>query len=228
MIDPNVARAEHIDAVSVRLAPVSGMSGGASHVARPHRLAVVDVHAVDDDIAHELHCEARSAGDVDVLPPTVDGLEAVHDELPFQLDVHVAAEHYPQRLLLDDAEAQSSGRGVHRVVVGVVRDDVDPPVLPPDGALAKPYGAVRQPLAVALPLSVAPPAVVRRVARPAPRQRPSRVVSTAASTFIPPLSKPKLQPLGGKKTFSRPRRKNSFKGTGDTSMTHTKPSTPTM
>jgi hypothetical protein len=103
-----------------------------------------------------------------------------------------SAEHYPQRLLLDDAPAQSARPGVHDVGVRVVRDNIDPPILPANGVLAKPYGAVRQPLAITLPRAVAPPAVVHRVARPAPRQRPSRIVS-AAMQSSPYLKKQQIQ-----------------------------------
>jgi hypothetical protein len=199
MVDPDVLRAEDVDAIAVRLAAVTHMAGRAAHVAGTGRFAVVDVHAVDDDVADELHGEARAARDVHVGAPAVDGLEAVHDELALELDVHVVAEHDPQRLLLDHAPPQRARRRVHDVVVVRVRHHVHAPVLAPYGVLAEPQRAVRQPLPVALPPAVAAPTVVHWVARSAsPQRAPRRVtraVATANINYQPPVSKPKTETL---------------------------------
>jgi hypothetical protein len=186
VVDPDVGAAEDGDGVAVRDAAVASVVRGAAHGGGAGALAVVDVDAVDDDVAHELRRDAGAARDVHVGAAPVERLVAVHEELLLELDVHVAREHDPQRLALDDPEPQRPGRRIHHVLVAVVRHHVNPPVLPPLRVLAEPHRAIRQTLPVRPPLRITPPAVVNRVARPAPAQPSPCVILATLSK--PPMS----------------------------------------
>jgi len=143
MVHPDVVRAEHINGVPVRLPSTAIMAGRASDVRRTCDLAVMNVQVVDDDVADELQRETGASGDVHVVAATVERLEAVHDELLLQLDVHVAAEDDPKRLLLNDAVAERAGLGVDHVVVAVVGHHVNLPVSTSDSVLAEAQRAIR-------------------------------------------------------------------------------------
>lgn len=130
----------------------------------PAGLTVMNVDAVDDDVALVMDSDARPAGDVDASTSAVDGLERVHQQLLLKLDHHVPLEDDPQRLVLDHRVPESSGPEVHRVVVAGVGDHVNPAVLAAHRVLPEPNGAIRQPLPVALPIRIAPPAIVNWVA----------------------------------------------------------------
>jgi len=118
------------------------------------------VDVVDDDVGDVLERDAAVARDVDVGAPSVDGFEAVEDELVFKVYGHVRGEHDPERLVLDDGVPERAGNGVGRVAVRRVRHHVDLPALPAHGVFAEPDAALRQLLPVCAPVGVAPPAVV--------------------------------------------------------------------
>lgn len=90
VIDPHITRAIDRNGVAISLPSVAEMVGAAANHRGSRLLDVVDVQAVDDDIVHVLNGDARATRDVHIGAPPVDGLEAVHDELVLQLDVHVA------------------------------------------------------------------------------------------------------------------------------------------
>lgn len=185
MVHPDIMGAKDVDCISIRFPSPSGMGRGASHIGRTRGLAIMDVDTMDDNVVHKLQCEASPPGDVNVVAPAVDGLEAVHDELLLELNVHVAGEGDPQRLTLDDCIAECSHLRVHHIVVGLVGHHVNLSVLPSDGVLAEPYGAVCESLPVLLPVSVASPAVVHRVAFPAsPEGSPCVVVTVTVLQHI--------------------------------------------
>lgn len=88
MIDPYISRREDRDPVPVRLPPPSGVGRARPHDGVARGDAVVDVHIVDDHVAHVLEGYAPVAGDVDVGPTAVDCLEVVEYELVLELDHH--------------------------------------------------------------------------------------------------------------------------------------------
>jgi hypothetical protein len=176
VVDPNVVRSVDGDGVSVSFASISEAVGAASDHGGACLLDVVDVDAVDDDVVDVLDGNGSASGDVDVDATAVDGLEAVHDELVLQLDVHVAGEYDPERLILQCAIAERSRCGVDDVVVAVICHDVDFPILAADGVLPEPHSAVCKPLPVRPPMRIAPPAIVNRVACSASREHSSGVV----------------------------------------------------
>uniref|UniRef100_A0A5K1CVU7 Uncharacterized protein n=1 Tax=Nymphaea colorata TaxID=210225 RepID=A0A5K1CVU7_9MAGN len=175
VIYPDVAGPEYGDPVSIGHGPPTIVSRRAPDHGVACRLAVVDVYAVDDDVGHVLNGNARAVGDVDVCPAAVDGLVAVHDELLLEDDDHVALEHDPEWLVLDDGVAKGPRPRVHGVIVGRVGHDVDAAVTATNGFATKPDAAVGEPLAVVGPVRVATPAVVDGIARAAGEvaQRPS-------------------------------------------------------
>ncbi|GER54280.1 aliphatic sulfonates import ATP-binding protein SsuB [Striga asiatica] len=143
---------------------------------------MVDVHVVDDDVAHVLHGDAAAAGNVDVGPAAVDGLVGVEDELLLELDEHVGGEDDPEGLRLDDRVAEGARFGVDGVEVGGVGHDVVAAAFAAERVLAEADCAVGEALAVELPVRVTAPAVVDGVAgeaggggvgehRPTPRHR---------------------------------------------------------
>lgn len=164
MVNPDVAGAEDGDGVAVGhgappvvagRAPDHGIAGGP---------AVMDVQAMDDDVGDVLDGDAGAIGNVHVGATAVDGLEAVHDQLLLERDHHVALEDDPQRLVADDGVPERALLGVHRVVVAGVGDHVDLAVAAADGVAAEADAAVGEPLAILVPVRVAPPAVVDRIA----------------------------------------------------------------
>lgn len=103
---------------------------------------MVDVDVVDDDVGHVLERQAAVAGDFDVGAAAVDGFVAVDDELVFELDEHVGGEGDPDGFRLDDGVAEGARRGVRRVAVGGVGDDVDLAAFAAEGALGEADAAV--------------------------------------------------------------------------------------
>lgn len=95
MIDPEVARTEDGNPVSVGQGPPSIMRRRATDHGVAGLLAVMDVEAVDDDVGDVLDGDAGPISNVDVDAAAVDGLEAVHDELLLESDDHVPFEHDP-------------------------------------------------------------------------------------------------------------------------------------
>lgn len=164
VVNPYVLAVEDRHAVTVRHCPHPVVPGGVPYHGVAALLAVVDVDAVDDDVGGVVDGDARPVADVDAGSSPVDGLEGVHDQLVLEPDHHVPLEYDPEGLVLDHGVPQGARPGVHRVVVARVRDNVDPAVFPPEGVLPEPNSAVGQALPVALPVRVAPPAVIDWVA----------------------------------------------------------------
>lgn len=164
MIDPNVFPAENRHAVTVGLRPPPCVARGVSNVPVPGLLTVVYVDSMDDDVGDVMYGDAWSISNVNTCTSTVYGLERVHDQLLLQLDHHVPLENDPQRLVLYHGVSDGSGPRVHRVVVAGVGYYVDSAVSPANCVFAEADGAIGQALAVFLPIGVAPPAVVYRVA----------------------------------------------------------------
>ena len=124
----------------------------------------MDVQAMDDDIRNELDRDACAVSNVHIDSTSIYGLEAVHDQLLLQRDDHVALEDDPQRLVLDDSVAQGARPRVDRVVVASVCDHIVAAVAATNGIATEANPAVREALAVPLPVGVAAPAVVDGVA----------------------------------------------------------------
>lgn len=127
MIDPNVSGGEDGDPIAI------GIARG---------LAVVDVEAVDDDVAHVPDTDASAVGDVHVGAAPVDGFEAAHHQLLLQSDHHVALEHDPQGARLNHGVPQGPSSGVSHVVVTWVGDHVVSPVSAANGGATEPDSAV--------------------------------------------------------------------------------------
>lgn len=138
MVDPHMAPAEDGDAITVGFGPPPVVACGVPYHGVPPLLAVVYVHAVDDDIGYILDSDAGAIGDVHARSPAVDGLERVHYQLLLQLDHHVAREYDPQRLLLDDRVPERPWLRVNRVIIARIRHHVDLPIPTTNGILAKP------------------------------------------------------------------------------------------
>ncbi|KAK9128938.1 hypothetical protein Syun_017735 [Stephania yunnanensis] len=97
--------------------------------------------AVDDDILDELYGYACSSGNVNLVPPAIDGLITGHYQLLAQFDHHAMSKYNPQRPLLDDGVAERAALWVHHIIVRGVCDDVVGSSLASDGSPAKPEDA---------------------------------------------------------------------------------------
>lgn len=159
VVDPDVGPPEYRHPVTVRQRPPAVVLWGVPHVRVSSLLAVVDVEAVNYDVRHVLDRDAGASRDVDARSSAVDRLERVHHKLLLELDHHVPGEDDPQRLVPDHGVPQGARLGVHGVVPGV-GDHVGLTVPAADGVLPEPDRTVSKPLAVLLPVGVAPPAVV--------------------------------------------------------------------
>lgn len=82
------------------------------------------------------------------------------------MDDHVTGKDDPQGLIADDRISERSRLGIHRIIVSRISHHIDLTVLAANGALTEPIGTIGEPLAVLLPVGVAPPAVVDWVAGP--------------------------------------------------------------
>ena len=78
--------------------------------------------------------------------------------------MHVGTEDNPERLRLDDSITERARARVYSIMIRGVGDNVEAASLAAKGVLAKPNAAIGQTLAVQLPIRVASPAVVDRVA----------------------------------------------------------------
>ncbi len=116
------------------------------------------------NISDKLDGDACSISNVDIDPTTINGLEAVHDQLLLQLYHHVPLEHNPQRFVLDDSMAQSAGPGVDRVIVAGVSDDIEAAVTATNCIPTKTNATVCKAFAVFLPIGVTTPAVINGIA----------------------------------------------------------------
>lgn len=116
------------------------------------------------DICNKLDCDACSISNVNIDSAAINGLEAVHDELLLQLYHHVSLEHNPERLVLDDSVAKSTGSGVNRIIITRVSDNIEATITTTNGISAKTNAAVCKTLAVFLPVWITTPAVINWIA----------------------------------------------------------------
>lgn len=124
----------------------------------------MDVKTMDNNIGHKLDCEASTISNVNIGPTSINCLETIHDQLLFELYHHVSFEHNPERFILDDGMAQSAWPWVDRVVITRISDDVESTIATADGISAKANATICQTFAVLLPIGVATPAVINRIA----------------------------------------------------------------
>lgn len=132
---------------------------------------------MDNNIGHKLDCEASTISNVNIGPTSINCLETIHNQLLFQLNHHVSFEHNPERFVLDDGMSQSTRLWVDRVVVAGVSDNIKSTVTASDGVSAKANATICETFAILLPIGVATPAVINRIAG-----------STREETELPPRS----------------------------------------
>lgn len=144
VVHPDVVRPEDVNGISVRFASASVMGGRAPYISRSGGLTVVNVDVVNNNVVNILNSKARSSSDVHIVTTTVESLVTVHDELLLEFNVHVAAEHDPERLGLNDAIAKCTFFGVNNIVIAFIGNNVDFSIFTPDGILAKAKGAIRE------------------------------------------------------------------------------------
>jgi hypothetical protein len=120
----------------------------------------MDVNPVNDNVGHMLYRNAGTVGNVDIGSSAVNCLVTVHEELFFELDDHVPLKNDPQRLCLNNSMAQGARPGIDRIVVIGISDHIESAILPSNGILAEPNGAVCEPLSIVFPIWIAAPAVV--------------------------------------------------------------------
>lgn len=102
----------------------------------------MNVNIVNNNVVHILNSKASSSCDVHVVTTAVESLVTVHDELLLEFYIHIAAEHNPERLGLNDAIAKRPFFGINNIVITVIGDDVYFSVLSTDSIFAKAKGAV--------------------------------------------------------------------------------------
>jgi hypothetical protein len=103
---------------------------------------------------------------VNIGTTSINGLEAVHNELFFQCYNHVVLENDPEGLILYHSVPQGAWFGVDSIIVRGISDNIDASVTASKCIAAKADTTVSQALAVVMPARVAPPAVINWVARP--------------------------------------------------------------
>ena len=95
MINPNMTRPEYGNRVTVRHRPPPVMRRRASHHSVTRPSTIMDINPMYNNIRHILDRDTRASRDRDIHASSVDGLEAVHDQLLFQDDHHVPFEYDP-------------------------------------------------------------------------------------------------------------------------------------
>ena len=98
MVHPDVVGSEDAHCIAIGSPSITGVRTIASNHSWACCLEVVNVHTMDDHVGDILESQT-SSGVVDVEPSAVDGLEAGHDELILEPDVHVPCEGDPHRPL---------------------------------------------------------------------------------------------------------------------------------
>lgn len=141
VVDPHMRGREHSNGVPIGASPETHVADRAhDHPFLPGP-TVPDPDPVHDHVTHALNRQARPVPDLDPRSPSVDGLEAVHDQLVLEPYHHVPREHDPQRLGPCDAVSERPAFRVRRIVRGA-RHGVDFPVLSPDRCAAEPDRAL--------------------------------------------------------------------------------------
>lgn len=102
MVHPDVTRPKYRNGVSVRHGSPSVMRRRATNLGISGRYAVVYVNSVDYDVGDVLKSKTCAMRDMNFGASSVDGLEAIHDQLLLQRDHHVVFKYNPKRLHLDD------------------------------------------------------------------------------------------------------------------------------
>ena len=154
MVDPNIVAGKNGDRRPVRPLPVADMTRATPNHRGTRGNNIVHMDPMDDNVLNKLDLQPRPAGQVHVGAAAVDRLVRCQNELVLELDLHVAAECDPQRPILQNAVAERAIFRVDDVVVAVVGDGVDATVLATRGVFPKPDCAVRQGLAIDVPVRV--------------------------------------------------------------------------
>lgn len=140
VIDPYITRLPDMDAVALGLPAFDHFRRGNPNQRRSRGANVVDMNPMEDDVVGPLNGDLRAPHDVHLRAAAIDGLEGRDPELAFEFDGHAPGEGDPERPAPRHAVAKSPPLWILRVVA-VVGDDVDRPVLPPDGVAPEPWGA---------------------------------------------------------------------------------------
>lgn len=86
-----------------------------------------------DNVCDKLSGDASTMSDVNIDSTAINGFEAVHDELLFELDHHAGFENNPKRLGLDYSMPQSARTRVDDVMVAGIGDHVESTVTATNG-----------------------------------------------------------------------------------------------
>lgn len=160
MIDPYVPRTKDGYRITIRLPPVANMRGARPNISVPRRFTVVNVHVVDDDIAHILQRDASVPRDLHIGTTPIYGLVVVDNQLVLELDDHVVLERDPEGLVLDDSITKGARGRTDCVVIRGIRHLIETAPFASHRTLAEPNSAVSQALPVISPVRVASPAVI--------------------------------------------------------------------
>jgi hypothetical protein len=101
---------------------------------------------------------------------------AVHDKLLLKSDHHVAYEDDAKRLNFHNTVAQRAWSRIDDIVVSVISDNIDLPVLTTDRNLPESGRIVRQLLPRALPVEITPPAIIDGISRATHPKHSSRII----------------------------------------------------
>lgn len=123
----------------------------------------MDMQTMNYNVCNKLDCNAGSISNVNIGSAAINGLEAIHDELLLQLDHHVTLEDNPERLVLDDSMAQSTGSGVNGIIIAGVSDNIEASITTTNGISAKTNATVCKTLAVLLPIGITTPAIINGI-----------------------------------------------------------------
>lgn len=113
------------------------MGRRASNHSVTRRLTVMDMNPMDNNVRNVLNRETSSISDVNIDTTTIDGFEAVHDQLLFQGYDHVAFEDDPEWFVLNHGVTECSRYGINGIVVSRVGYDVETTVTASDCVAAK-------------------------------------------------------------------------------------------
>lgn len=116
VINPHIGRSHNRYGVAIGPQPVSDMGLRIPNPAGFPTGAVVDVQPMDYDVGDFLNSYAWPVRNLNISPPPVNSLEALHHELILELDHHVSLENDPQRFGLDDAVTERSRLWAGRIV----------------------------------------------------------------------------------------------------------------
>lgn len=182
VVDPHMAGTKDRDRITIGHGPPPKVSGRAANHGIACGLAVMDVDAMDDDVGDILDGEARAIGNVDIDATPINGLEAVHNEFLLEFDHHIPLEHDPEGPVLDHRMPEGAWPWVDSVIIAGIGDNVEASITPANCIAPEANSAISQPLAAFVPIWVAPPAVVDRIAsaaRKITKVPPSRAVTNA-------------------------------------------------